>query len=691
MGSDRQLSVTVGPPGTPESVGNKFVNQTQTFAANALNRAFTLNANGGGAVNLDITAAIAARATATTYLTATLKGEELVNVLNDTITASGAFAGDNAVTASIDANGQLAFTVAGGSKTLVVGGDATNGMVAAVSAFNGGTTAASFSADATGVATIATAGDKEKFGTTDYTVASRFGNNQLTLQVGSGSPMSISIADGVYKSAENLATEINSKIQASGLFTGTNAVTASAVTDSVTGNQTLAFDAADPSLSVTFKGGLSVDLKATYTNPTTATTAGWATNVGNTLLDAGGDSIRFDYNGTTYTTAAFAALTPQTTTVIDAALAAAVDSNGNALGAGKLVSSGLTATTLSISIDQTGASTASGLDALTNLQVIDPNTPAIFNAKTSVVTLGAAVATGDIYKFAFNGVSYTSAALAAATTAAADTAFAAAVDANGSVLGAGKVAFATTSTLGAPITGDFITSVQRMTAANAVVANADSVMPGARVATGGVNLSVDNNVTLSVTDASGSVDTKTFALGSSDGAVSFADYASLLQSAANTAFSSSGKTFTAAYVDNKLSLQSAQNEVSNIALSGVSVVDALGQSASGTNPTAASPVGKFYTMDDVAAAITADFGGDAVASFDSASNSWKFEVAGGDAGVNSTIALSGSGLAAVSIAGTLTATGSAGEASASRLSTIKLIRLPTLTRQLPALTTRLSM
>ncbi len=664
-------SVTVGPPGTPESVGNKFVNQTQSFAANALNRVFTLNANGGGAVNLDITAAIAARATATTYLTATLKGEELVNVLNDTITASGAFAGNNAVTASIDANGQLAFTVAGGSKTLVVGGDATNGMVRAVSAFNDGTAATSFSADANGKVTIATTGDKEKFGTTDYTVASRFGNNKLTLQVGSGSPMSISIADGVYKSAENLATEINSKIKASGLFTGTNAVTVSAVTDSVTGNQTLAFDAADPSLSVTFKGGLSVDLKATYTNPTSATTAGWAANVGNTLLDAGGDSIRFDYNGTTYTTAAFAATT-QTTAIIDAALAAAVDSNGNALGAGKLVSSNLAGTTLSISIDQTGASTASGLDALTNLQVIDPNTPAIWNAKTSVVTLGAVVATGDIYKFAFNGVSYTSAALAGATTTAADTAFAAAVDANGSVLGAGKVTFASTSALGAPITGDFITSVQRMTAANAVVANADSVMPGARVATGGVNLSVDNNVTLSVTDASGSVDTKTFALGSSDGAVSFADYASLLQSAANTAFSSSGKTFTAAYVDNKLSLQSAQNEVSNIALSGVSVVDALGQSASGTNPTAASAVGKFITMDDVAAAITEDLGGTATATFQSADNSWNFKVVGGDPGSASTIALSGSGLSALQIAGNLSAAGSAGEASASRLSTIKV-------------------
>ena len=367
-------SVTVGPPGTPESVGNKFVNQTQTFAANALNRVFTLNANGGGAVNLDITAAIAARATATTYLTATLKGEELVNVLNDTITASGAFAGDNAVTASIDANGQLAFTVAGGSKTLVVGGDATNGMVAAVSAFNGGTTAASFSADATGVATIATVGDKEKFGTTDYTVASRLGNNKLTLQVGSGSPMSISIADGVYKSAENLATEINSKIQASGLFTGTNAVTASAVTDSVTGNQTLAFNAADPSLSVTFKGGLSVDLKATY--DTVPTSQVHTIAVGTTIMNAGGgtDTLSFDYNGVSYSTAV-PTNAGYDTTEVETLIAGAVDSGGNALGAGKLAVDAITATLLTISIDRTGANAANSTDSLTNLQYVDTRRP----------------------------------------------------------------------------------------------------------------------------------------------------------------------------------------------------------------------------------------------------------------------------------------------------------------------------
>jgi flagellin len=439
----------------------------------------------------------------------------------------------------------------------------------------------------------------------------------------------------------------------------------------VTGNQTLAFNAADPSLSVTFKGGLSVDLKATY--DTVPTSQVHTIAVGTTIMNAGGgtDTLSFDYNGVSYSTSV-PTNAGYDTTEVETLIAGAVDSGGNALGAGKLAVDAITATLLTISIDRTGANAANSTDSLTNLQYVDTDGPLSVTGQTSIATLPNAVAVGDVYRFSVNDVAYTTAAVAAATTAGLDTAFDAAVDASGNALGAGKVTWATTTTVGTDAPSIMLNNVQRITAANAIIANADSVMPGARAATGGVDLSVDNNVTLSVTDASGSVDTKTFALGSSDGAVSFADYASLLQSAANTAFSSTGKTFTAAYVDNKLSLQSAQNEVSNIALSGVSVVDALGQSASGTNPTAASAVGKFITMDDVAAAITEDLGGTATATFQSSDNSWNFEVVGGDPGSASTIALSGSGLSALQIAGNLSAAGSAGEASASRLSTIKV-------------------
>ena len=557
---------------------------------------------------------------------------------------------------------------AGINPSLVVGGTATTGLVAVTSAFNDGTSVDSVTSGADGVATITSTGDKEKFGTTDYVISgARFGNNRLSLAIGSGSPINLTIADGTYSSAESLAAEINTKIQASGLFTGANAVTASAVTDSTTGAETLAFNAGNAESSVTFKGGLALDLVGTITQTATAQSAGFVA-VGSTLLDAGTDSFEFKYNGVAYATAAFPVAAVSTTS-IDAALAAAADANGNALGAGKLVSSNLGAGTLTISIDQGATNTASQNDSFTDLTYIDGGGLGNVEAKTISTTVGA-LAVGDVFKFNFQGVNYTSAALATADTAGANTAFDTAVDADGNTLGVGKITWANATTVGADNIGEFVTSIRKFSAANYAAANTPVIMPGTRAATGGVDLSVDNNVTLSATDASGGVVSNTFALGSSDGAVSFADYASLLETAANTAFAGTGNTFTAAYADNKISFQSNQNNVSNVALSGVSVTDAFGQGVSGTNPTAASAVGQFFTMADVAAAVNEDLGADAEATFDTSNNSWKFEVTAGNAGVASTVALSGSGLTALQIAGNLTATGSAGEASASRLSTI---------------------
>ena len=285
---------------------------------------------------------------------------------------------------------------------------------------------------------------------------------------------------------------------------------------------------------------------------------------------------------------------------------------------------------------------------------------------------------GDKLSFTYNGVNY-SKVLDTGVANATDmnTNIAAAVDKDGNALGASKVTF---SDDGAQVTsgsltaaaGNSISNISLVRRANADMAAYTTLFAADRVAQGGVDLSADNKVTVGITNAAGVVTSKTFALGSSASSVSFSDYASLLKTAADTAFSASGVTFTAAFADGKLSLQSNQSDVSNVALSGTSVSDAVGGAVSGTNPTAVGAVNKFYTMSDVAAAITEDLGNDAVASFDSATNSLKFQVTAGVTGTGNTIALSGAGLSALQIAGNLTAAGTVGEASASNLSTIKV-------------------
>jgi flagellin len=197
--------------------------------------------------------------------------------------------------------------------------------------------------------------------------------------------------------------------------------------------------------------------------------------------------------------------------------------------------------------------------------------------------------------------------------------------------------------------------------------------PAATTATGGINLAAGNAVTLSVTGANGQAVSKSFNLAGTGGNVSFAGYAADLQSAANTAFAGTGYSFSAAAADGKIGFTVNNASAASFSASGSAITSAFGTAINGTAPTQALDVNKFITMADVAKEITKDLGGAAEASFDAVSNSWSFAVKTGDAGVTSSIALSGAGLAAVQMGGALTATGGAGEASAGRLSNANLL------------------
>ena len=205
----------------------------------------------------------------------------------------------------------------------------------------------------------------------------------------------------------------------------------------------------------------------------------------------------------------------------------------------------------------------------------------------------------------------------------------------------------------------------------------NTVFPAARPIVGGVDLSADNTVELAVTDAdTGSVVQRTLTLASTDANVSFADYASLVQTAANAEFADDGYSFTASVANSQLSFSLDQTGAKSISLSGTSVSDAVGGAivAAGTNEVIDSDGAALSSMDDVVTAINEDLASaGASASFNAETGELSFSVTDGATGTNSVLSISGDDLASVQIAGVLAATGNAGNATAERLSEIDVL------------------
>jgi len=428
-------------------------------------KTFKLDVNGiagSGYISLDIASAVTALGYDATHngrAGNVVSGDELVQILNTAFAANSNFQGDNAVVASLNSDGNIEFAVAGGLGTLEM--DATANQLGAL--LSGGTTTIT-STD--GVLETRTSG--ETFGETDLSVSSG-ANDTLFIKVGSQAAQSIALTAATYDDMDSLVTEINSKIAASGLFTGGNALTVTKVTDST--GATGFHIASATGLAVTLQG----------------------------------------------------------------------DSNSSA-------------------------------------------------------------------------------------------------------------------------------------SSSILAQNADVVFPGARQATGGIDLSSDNRVTLSVADADGSLVSRSLTLGSTNTNVSFSDYASLLQAAANSDFAANGYSFTVSESNGQMSIALDQAGAKTATLTGSSVSAAFGGdvSASGTAQIISSPGNVLNTMSDVVAAINEDLGSAASAAYDASSASWTFAATSGDPGTNNTIALSGAGLSAIQFAGNLTASGEAGDATAAKLSTVNI-------------------
>ena len=192
---------------------------------------------------------------------------------------------------------------------------------------------------------------------------------------------------------------------------------------------------------------------------------------------------------------------------------------------------------------------------------------------------------------------------------------------------------------------------------------------------GGVNTTADNGL-VSVTVANGSSSiTKQVSLANQSATRSFSDFASDLGSAINAAFAADGYSVKTSFANGKLSVGLDQAGAKTITLGGAAIQDAFG-SATVTASGSTGEEAVLSSMTDVAAAINQDLAtanSGVTASFDAASGKLKFEATTGVTGTASTLALSGDALTGLQFGSSLSATGSAGNATNARISDISVL------------------
>ena len=182
---------------------------------------------------------------------------------------------------------------------------------------------------------------------------------------------------------------------------------------------------------------------------------------------------------------------------------------------------------------------------------------------------------------------------------------------------------------------------------------------------GGVDTTAGSGVvTVSIQDGANTI-SRDVALGNQSSNRAFADFASDLSTAINSAFASDGYSVTTSFSNGSFSVALDQAGSKTLSLSGSIVEDAFGSasvSASGYD----GDVIDLASMDDVVSAINTDLtaaGLGVAASFDSDTSKLVFTASGGDAGSASALALSGTDLTDLQFGSTLSATGTDGNAT----------------------------
>ena len=177
----------------------------------------------------------------------------------------------------------------------------------------------------------------------------------------------------------------------------------------------------------------------------------------------------------------------------------------------------------------------------------------------------------------------------------------------------------------------------------------------------GINLETDNEVTIEVIDTvTGAIHSQTVALGSAASSVSFDEYMSYLEAAANTSFVDEGFTFTSAGSGTSYSLTFAPAGGYEVSFSGTSVTEAFGGPISATGEASNMDGATFESMDDVVSELNAQFAANGIgmtATFNRGGDTFHFAVTDGAADSTSTISLSGDDLVELGFTGSLDAIG----------------------------------
>jgi flagellin len=192
-----------------------------------------------------------------------------------------------------------------------------------------------------------------------------------------------------------------------------------------------------------------------------------------------------------------------------------------------------------------------------------------------------------------------------------------------------------------------------------VAANRSAVDAG--IYSNGVDLSVDNTVTIEVIDnVTGTISQQVLTLDSSSTSVSFSDYADLVTSSANASFLTEGFTFETGGTDSSLTLSMVPAGDYTVSLTGTSVTEAFGAPVTATGTSSNMDGYVFDSMDDVVSEMNAEFaaaGLGLVVAYSRGGDTFTFAVTEGRADASNTLSFSGEDLARIGMLGNLTAVG----------------------------------
>ncbi len=602
------------------------------------NMVMTVEVNGNNPVNIDMTSYI--RSNVNDLQAAT--GEEITKAVQEALNAN--FTGDDAVTVALGSDGKMSFSVAGGQKYLKISNYTSSEV---------GATAGNFVTNLVGAVTM----NSNVLPSADYKGSVVYSDKRVTSTTVFIDPFS-EYQSYTLGTVKKPFQDENRSVQTLTFATNHTIVAGDTISLSILGAATGAYTITDADVAdTTFK--TFVSNVAAHINSAAATNA-------KVFAAAEGTTIRLtDMTGLS----SAAAATPNTATTV-------TYTDGPSATAATFVAGDVTGvaanawSTSATALDTAGAnSLVVAVDGFASQTLtITSGTYSTLEDLASEINLQIAKSGGFQGDNAIKAVVYSGQDSYHEGVPVATNKYLALENAGGHVV---SVSGSFASKFLGSETNTQINSTRILTSLGQPWANLNT----AGKVDGGVDTTAGAGV-VSVTVANGSSSiTKQVSLGNQSATRSFSDFASDLGAAINSAFQADGYSVNASFAGGKLSVSLDQQGPNTITLGGAIIQDAFGSatvSASGATGEEAT----LTSMTDVAAAINEDLtaaNAGVKASFDAATGKLKFEATAGATGTSSTLTLSGGDLAGLQFGSSLSATGSAGNATNARISDITVL------------------